>query len=239
MSEGDRERRARAAMAEMERLVRSFVVLVRIAKIHGDRETKFNAASGTVVALNGRHHLLTAWHVYHHYTECKKSGTEAVVVVDDVPLVRPILTYKDKNRDIVMLELPKEVAGVIDAKVYYPGARWPPLAVAPGDVVLVSGYPRRQMRETDATIEARSYSFVHHVTSTSNGQFSLNFGEAEWVQLGDEHAQPPDAGIGSMSGGPVFLIDQVAPVLVGIVKEIGTNLPILHCASLDHMRPDL
>lgn len=227
-----------AAAAEMQRIVWSHVVPVRLIRIVDDREGSYNTGTGTLIQLNGKHYLLTAANVFDELRQSKERGDEAYFLAQNAPLDSPIIAYSDSANDIVVLEVPDAVIGGIDAIAYEPVLGWPPRRVTSDDVVLLCGHPAfLRSEDSHAGLLFRDYSVMQPVTRAGENQFVLQLERENWISLGRAELPGAEVFLGGLSGAPVFAVDPLGYELVGIVSEIGDALPLLFIKSLAHLPP--
>jgi hypothetical protein len=216
----------------------SHVVPVRISRVEADKEVTYNSGSGIFLRLQERNFVLTAWHLIAELRHRRAQGEEACLVVGKSPLEPLMLRYKDEKNDIVVLDIAREQVGDLDAEPYSPSSSWPPGAVAVNDAVVLCGLPRYLRQESDnSEILFGDFSLMQSVAGSGEQQFVLNLDPAQWVDLGS--AKFPDAyvSLGGISGAPVFRVNAGSFELVGIVKEVGEQLPLLYVASLAGLPP--
>lgn len=211
----------------------SHLVTIRISRIEGNKEVAYNTGSGTLLRVAEENVVLTAWHLVAELHRRKAAGEEAYLIVGNSPLEPLMFRYKDEENDIVVLDVPSERVGDLDAEPYRPSASWPPRSVAINDVVVVCGLPRYLRQESDKSeILFGDFSLMQSVAGSSEHQFVLNLDPAEWVDLGNTAFPDANVSLGGISGAPVFCVTAGSFELVGIVKEVGEQLPLLYAASL-------
>jgi hypothetical protein len=216
----------------------SHVLPVRIACIEAAKEVTYNSGSGICLRLQGENFVLTAWHLVGELRHRQAQGEDARLVVGNSALEPLMLRYKDEENDIVVLDIAREQVGGLDAEPFSPSSWWPPSAVAVNDAVVLCGLPRYLRQESaNSEIVSGDFSLMQSVAGSGEQQFVLNLDPAQWVDLGSARFSDAYVSLGGISGAPVFRVNAGSFDLVGIVKEVGEQLPLLCVASLAGLPP--
>jgi hypothetical protein len=215
----------------------SHATTVRIAQLRRDAEYGYNTASGVLIEFAKRAVIVTAWHVLEEFQRLRDSGESVIVVCDNMPIVAPQTAFRDEHADIAFLEVPGDSNG-LQAVPYRPRLLWPPPSVSVGDLVLLSGFPKRFRQDGDEILHG-DLNLLLSVASASEGHFVLQVDYQNLSDAGRVSVPREQLDYGGLSGGPVFLSDCEGSPLVGIISQAGDTLPLWRIASLSQVSTDI
>ena len=221
-----------AAVQALQLRAWSHATTIRLARVKNDRETGLNSASGVLLEFGTRAVIATAWHVLEKYARLRNDGHELYIVCDNMPIVEPRTAWRDPPNDIAFLDVPPKSRDGLEAVPYRPSPLiWPAPQVQAGDVVAVCGFPKIIRRDDDEIMHG-DLNLLVSVARAGEFHFMLQIEIERLVQVGETKIPETTTDFGGVSGGPVFLADNGANPLVGLVSECGENLPLWRVAAL-------
>jgi hypothetical protein len=183
---------------------------------------KINGASGCVIQLGPDAFVVTASHVLSGYEERVQAGEVLNWQVGNLAPFDPIprVAWRNKERDIVLLEIGKDEAHNIGPCIISAPRAWPPPIPKVEQLVLVGGYPKSLREESLAPgwIGAGPYSAIFRVTLAGEANFKCAIERRDLISF-DGPLPAPGTDMGGLSGGPVLLVDALSYPLVGIVTD--------------------
>ncbi len=193
--------------------------------------------SGFVLELAGRQYFGTAWHVVEEWLDRTNAGEAVVFQVRDAVLnPSKSVVWKDKQNDIVFLQLSEEDIEQIDISRCDPIRGWPPPHPEEGSYVLLSGFPAVVRQQPNAErVEFNALSTMLQVTAVADRRLVCQFSRENWVSYNPQGIPPQGTELGGMSGGPVFAVGNLAYPLVGLVSEFSTDYELLYIKTLSHL----
>jgi hypothetical protein len=195
-----------------------------------------NNGSGFVVALGGQYFFGTAWHVVNSWLQRMESGEKVLFQVRDAELSPALETmWRDESNDLALIPISEAQVGKVGVLVCDPIRGWPPPHPMPGRYVLLSGFPGVKRQQEDTRVFLNAMSTLMQVTTVGNNYLVCQV-EREHLVAFDENGIPPHGtDWGGMSGGPVFLVDNLVYPLVGVISEFNTDLELVRIATLSHV----
>lgn len=182
-----------------------------------------NTASGAVLEIGQRTYLLTAQHVIAAALKRAREPRFHFMAGDMEISLRPDSIWSDEQRDLatVAIDLPDPAP----VPVVRP-PQWPVPALAPGDAILLAGYPSKWKLQTSwDALDFRAFTLLAFVTSVSEHRVTCMLDNAFRVEVESVPGEDlPSLELPGMSGGPAFLITNdpsslCIPQLCGIVSE--------------------
>jgi hypothetical protein len=197
---------------------------------------EIHTASYCLLEKDGKTYLVTAEHVL---TKTEKLQIEAPLVVWQAnnlifnPCER--IASRDPQNDVALFQLRTGEAAEAGRLICTTGG-WPPPRPAPGDFVLVSGYPA-VIREHTIGRLIKFWALSALLEITTSGEFHL---VSQWERENMTHfggagapgIPPPGIELGGMSGGPVLFVRKLDYPLVGIVTDFHTGWELMRFAHL-------
>jgi len=183
---------------------------------------KINGASACVIRLASKRFVATASHVLGGYEKRIQQGEVLNWQVGNLPPFNPTsrIAWRDKEQDIVLLELGTEEAANIGPCIISEPSEWPPPVPKVGQPVLVGGYPKSLRDEALAPgwIGSGPYSAIFRVTVADDARFKCAIERRDLISF---DGPLPEAGtdMGGLSGGPVLLVDTLSFPVVGVVTD--------------------
>ncbi len=202
---------------------------------------KISGATGCIIQLGSRFFVITASHVLEGYEAWIQDEVGSVWQVGHLgfePHSR--IVWRDKQLDVVMLELSAKEASSVGTGIVSAPHGWPPPLPSTGQLVLISGYPKL-LRQTDSPgrIGSGAISSLLVVRTVGDGYFYCQLQHEDIISFSREPVPPADTDYGGWSGGPVFLVGQLSYPLVGIVSQFQGGYGLLRAASFTAIRlPD-
>jgi hypothetical protein len=227
-----------AAIKSLQLRAWSAALTVRIARIAGDREATWQTASGVLIEFPRGPLIATAWHVLEQFKALRDAGELVALVCDNLPIPEPLLVYRDILADIAFIAVPRKHEG-LNAVPYRPRGQWPPPKVTIDDTVLVCGFPKIFRDDDGPEIIHGDLNLLVSVTSVAERHFMMQVDWESLVQAGRVKLDAGRSDFGGASGGPAFLWDGGCNPLVGLVTEVGDNLPIWRIAALSSTPSDI
>jgi hypothetical protein len=223
----------RVAAQQMLRLAGSYAVPI----IFGEpawAHRQISGATGAVLSIGPRHVVLTASHVLAGYESFISEHSAYVWQVGNFgfdPLPRVIA--RDMHADIVALEISSDEARGIGTTVASVPHGWPPPAVAVGQAVFTSGYPKI-LRDISAPgrIGSDPLSMLLRVDSIGDDYFYCQVEPQELIPFNDNAVFAAGTDLGGWSGSPILLMGPLSYPIVGIVSEFQGSFGLLRAASL-------
>ena len=183
---------------------------------------KINGASGCVIQLGPHAFVVTASHVLSGYEERVQAGEVLNWQVGNLAPFDPLprVAWRNKERDIVLLEIGKDEAHNIGPCTISALGVWPPPIPKVGQLVLVGGYPKSLREEALAPgwIGAGPYSAIFRVTLAGETNFKCAIERGDLISF-DGPLPVSGTDMGGLSGGPVLPVDPLSYPLVGIVTD--------------------
>jgi len=113
---------------------------------------------------------------------------------------------------------------------------WPPPPPAPGQVVLVAGFPRA-LKTADGRIGSEPVGAMFRVTNVREGYCDCQIEDRDLISFGDGPLPSRDGDMGGLSGGPVFGMGALSYPLMGVVTDhcrmTIAEFQLLRIATLD------
>jgi hypothetical protein len=241
MSESSQEAvdaRKRALLHQIQNRIWSHAVTIRISEIVGDREDDWNTATGTLVFIQDRFLVFTAWHVVKKFVEIRDRGGTPALIIGNHPSLEPRYIFRDESADIAILEVEPHALKAVGAIPYEPIHRWPPPRVVEGDAVMLCGFPAL-FRNDGAVIEHGDFSFFGAVESASERQFIVQVDPASVMDEGRAPFPDANADLGGISGSPVFVIYPDHMEFVGVFSQSAASAPVWIIRALAALPEDL
>jgi len=183
-----------------------------------------NGASGSALRLGGRAFVVTASHVLAGYEERMQSGKVLNWQVGNLPPFEPIsrIAWRDCARDIVLLRISDEEARDIGRYRISKAVSWPPCLPREGQFVIMAGYPQ-VLREEDASlglIRSGPWSALFQVRAVEEGRCTCVIERKDLISFNGGPLPQPGMHVGGLSGGPVLLVGNPSPPLVGVITDV-------------------
>ena len=195
-----------------------------------------NNGSGFVVAVGGRHFLGTAWHVVVAWLHRREAGERVLFQVRDAELNPTLETmWRDEANDVALIPISEVQAAQIGVSVCDPIRGWPPPHPVQGRYVLLSGFPGVVRQQEGKRVFLNAMSTLMQVTSVGHSHLVCQLEREHLVSFNENGIPPHGTDWGGMSGGPVFLVDDLVYPLVGMISEFSTDLELLRIATLSHV----
>ena len=230
---------ASAALQALRLRAWSHATTIRLAKVTDGKESAFNTASGVLLQFGQRYVVATAWHVLEKYSHLRQDGQEVYLICDNVPFLEPRTAWRDPPNDIALLDVAAASHLGLEAVPYRVGPLiWPPPQVKPHDSVLICGFPKLMRRDAEEILHG-SLNLLVDVTRVGETYFMLQIELDRLLNAGTVKIPEATTDFGGVSGAPVFLVDNGANPLVGLVSESGENLPLWRIAALNCAPADL
>lgn len=237
----DERKQYRKAALQMIRLVEGYSIPIIFAP-PVSMGGIVNGATGCILELGGRHFLLTASHVLGGYERRKGDGEQLNFQLGAMPPFDPLprIAWRSSERDLVFLRLTKdeaETAWRTNSRITPILNGWPPPSPIPGQVVLVAGFPAPLRNVDVGAIGSGPLGAMFRVCNVRDGYCDCQIEDRDLVNFRDGPLPPPDADMGGLSGGPVFVMGTISYPLVGVVTEVCTmsfaEFRLLRIATLD------
>ena len=230
----DEQARVRVVGREMVRLAETHAVPIVFGAPAWQRG-KFNSASGCLVKVGARTFVVSAAHVLDAFEAERRAADQVIWQVGNFgfdPSGR--VAWQDKKLDIVLFELAQSEIARVGSHALSVPPEWPPPKPQVGQFALVSGFPLPlRDRTPTGVIRSGAASAMLPVSAVGNGYAYCQFLREHLISFGDEPVPPADLDYGGWSGGPVFLVGDLAYPLVGIVSQFQGTYEILRIALLN------
>lgn len=193
-----------------------------------------------ILKLRGCYYLGTAWHVVASYLKRRSGGEPVLFEVRDASLhPERSVVWKDEENDIVFLSLSHAELQRIGLSICEPLMGWPPPHPQAKSYVLVSGFPAViRERVTRERVDFHALSTLLQVTTVGERHIVCQFEREHWITYNHRGVPPRGTELSGMSGGPVFLVGNLAYPLVAMVSGFSANFELLYIKTLSHL-PDV
>jgi hypothetical protein len=186
--------------------------------------------------------VLTAHHVYKHFTDMKKENPDAILALGHANCFEnisdAILIDAEPGCDLAVLKL-RYPGQLLDwGKRYLTHNSWPPPRPVKGDRVLALGYPGAfKHSDEPTTLSFRPAMIDYTVSSVTERSVSLN---KEGDRIIDPSFILPLTRLGGMSGGAVLSgVPARKPILSGIVcQALSGSADIIIASHADFINED-
>jgi S1-C subfamily serine protease len=233
------QQRVRTVLRETNNLAYSYAAMLLIAappSVGG----VVNQGSGIVMRLGENHFFLTAEHVVRKWYE-RYRGDQSVRLHLAAPngaahfTAEDRLVFVDREADIAALRVTASEARSVGTYVYVPHG-WPPPAPTVGEMVYIAGFPLEgRITLSPKRFELRAFNLGTPVSAVADKNFKCLFDRAEWISGSDITIEAAPSLLDGTSGGPVFAMRGLIPVLVGTVSEHQPTLDILIAGRWSHI----
>ena len=231
----DNPRRLQEATNQLNRYAFRHAVPILLAPPEAG-ENDLRNASGFFVRLPAGLYLGTAWHVVQHWIERRAEGVPLLFQVSDDVVLDPeaCMAWRDEEHDIVFMHITEEQIARTNTSVCEPLPSWPPDHPTADSDLFVSGFPA-QLRLRDGLREVHFRSFCAHlVVQQVDGRSAACALEQDYLTDIDGNMTPVgELDLGGMSGGPAFLVGNIAYPLVALVSEFA--LGVIRLQTLSHV----
>ena len=130
------------------------------------------------------------------------------------------------------MEITPGEASEVGALICSTALGWPPPILKPEDVIVLSGYPKMYRQQRGRQISVPALSAVFDVTASGEYHLVSQWNRDDIVSIGSGEVPPPGADLGGMSGGPVFLVQELVYPLIGITTDFSSELELLRMAHI-------
>jgi hypothetical protein len=185
---------------------------------------KLNGATGFVLRLEAGTFVITASHVLAEYKNRTQAGETLHWQVGDLPPFEPIsrIAWRDCARDIVLLRISDEEARGIGRYRISEPVSWPPCLPREGQFVAMAGYPQ-VLRDEDTSlglIRSGPWSALFPVRAVEEGRCTCVIERKDLISFNGGPLPEPGMHVGGLSGGPVLLVGNPSPPLVGVITDV-------------------
>lgn len=241
----DEFKRAHAGGRTLVGLAASMTVNLFLGPAPPNKE--YHTACGIVIKHKSKLALITAQHVVGTRTgeyEPDDKSWENWLETDPrvrlqigtkMSLAYPVVSYRDRVNDVVVLPLTGYGEQYFDHPAYDPV--WPTPTPVRDDLVTFCGYPKNFRRDEEGGALFADFSASVPVTTVAEGRFVCQFQRENWQHIGYGPIPPQSTVLGGMSGTPVFMYGDLHYPLVGVITDHNEDLDLLYVASLNSLPP--
>ena len=217
--------RKRRLLAKIQNRIWSHAVTIRVSTIVDAREASWNTATGTLVRLEARLFVFTAWHVINKFVEIREQSGTPLLIIGNYPMLSPRFVYLDEISDLIVLEVDAAALRGIGAVPYEPVHQWPPPRVKVDDPIMLCGFPALLRLDGDEILHG-DYSFFGSVESVSERQFIVQLDRDNVEDAGRVPFPNVGADLGGLSGCPVFVLYPDHMQFVGVFSQAARTAPV-------------
>lgn len=199
-----------------------------------------NTASACVFSYANGFFLVTANHVFSTFEALVaedasirwqvsfRAGSERHLVFDP----RERVSLRNADEDIAAIQLSAAEVEYVGVTVCSMPLGWPPPPLAPGDFLVMAGYPAMYREKQGPQVSFPALSAVFEVTSSGRFHPVWQWDRDRMVNTTGGDVPQPGPNLGGMSGGPVFLLQDLVYPLVGVATGFNQSWELLRMAQL-------
>lgn len=217
------ERILREGAAVGQEVVRHCAQVLIGPPISAVSSAPINHASAVQFTLGNGTYVATAAHVVEQFEKRKLTEDLRFQVGNVVLRPEERIVYRNADHDVAILRLESRERADIAASIWSP-PMWPPTQVLDDDYVAFAGYPTEyRLQPGPSAVILHPIGGLMRVGSASDRRVVSPMDRSKLVAARGLGLPQRGANMGGMSGGPVFVLRDWKPELIGVITDFGED----------------